>query len=57
MTNKDKKLIEEARRTPSQFWGDIDELIEKADTIEAKRELEYIQRRLYYIDESYSFRD
>ncbi len=33
------------------YWDEIDGLIEQADSIEAKRELEAIQRHLYHVDE------
>lgn len=51
MTDHDKELIDEARYYPPSYWGDIDELIEQADTEEAKEKLRRIQISLYHADE------
>lgn len=51
MTDKDKKLVEKARKISYTEWGYIDSLIEEADTEEAKRLLHSIQGYKYRIEE------
>ncbi|MCZ2855458.1 MAG: hypothetical protein O2U62_00020 [Candidatus Bathyarchaeota archaeon] len=51
MTEKDRSLIARARRLPPSYWGDIDSLIEQADTDEAKEALMTIQKALHHAEE------
>lgn len=51
MTEKDKNLIARARRLPPSYWGDIDSLIEQADTDEAKDALRTIQKAKHHAEE------
>ena len=51
MTEKDKNLIARARRLPPSYWGDIDGLIEQADTDEAKDALRTIQKAMHHAEE------
>lgn len=51
MTEKDKNLIEWARKLPPSYWGDIDNLIEQADTDKAKEALRTIQKCKYHAEE------
>lgn len=52
MTEKDKKLIEEARKVPYTEWYNIDE--NAADTPEAKEILHSIASSKYHTDEYYA---
>lgn len=52
MTEKDRRLIEEARRLPSRDWSEIVEyLIPRAETSEAEAELRSIANWKYHKDE------
>lgn len=51
MTDKDKMLIEKARKISYTEWGYIDAMIEEADTEEAKQILHSIQGYKYHTEE------
>lgn len=51
MSDKDKKLIAQARATNCIFWSSIDELIEQAESPEAKEQLRVIRNSKYHIEE------
>ena len=52
MTQNDIRLIEEARKVPYTMWENIDELIERAETEDTKRQLNLIQSMKYHREES-----
>lgn len=51
MTDKDKMLIEKAREVSCIDWYTIDELIEQAESNEAKEWLHSIQSSKYHTEE------
>ena len=51
MTKKDKKLIKKANEYCAIQWFKVDELIEQAESEEAKNELRTISSRLYHQEE------
>lgn len=51
MSDKDKKLIEQARATNCIFWSSINELIEQAESPEDKEQLRVIRNSKYHIEE------
>ena len=53
MTEKDKQLIKEANETPCWWWTEIESLIEKAESQEAKEELKQIEKYLRHKEEYY----
>lgn len=53
MTEKDKQLIKEANETPCWWWTEIGNLIEKAESQEAKEELKQIEKYLRHKEEYY----
>lgn len=52
MTDKDKRLIEEARDTHYTRWYEIESLIEQADTEEARLQLTRICISKYHKEEA-----
>ena len=54
MTDKDKKLIEQANKLTDIFWSTAYRLAEEADTEEAKNELENIGKQLYAKEEAFA---
>lgn len=54
MTEKDKKLIEQANKLTDIFWSTAYRLAEEADTEEAKKELENIGKQLYAKEEAFA---
>lgn len=54
MTEKDKKLIEKAWETDYIEWSSIDELMEQADTEEAKEKLKSIRSFKYHQEEAFA---
>lgn len=51
-TKKDNELITQAWATHYTRWGDIDNLIEQAESEETKRTLKSIQVHKYHLEES-----
>ena len=51
MTENDKQLIKNANNLSCVDWYLADKLVETADTVEAKTELQNIAKRLYHKDE------
>lgn len=51
MTENDKRLIQEARKMPYTMWSEIDNLIAKADTDAARRQLDLIESMKYHNEE------
>lgn len=51
LTEKDKELIRKAQYIQPMYFYMVDELIEQADTEEAKERLNSIRSTLYHIDE------
>lgn len=54
MTEKDKKLIQKAWEIDYIYWGYIDELMEQADTEEAKEQLKSIRSFKYHQEEAFA---
>lgn len=54
MTEKDKKLIKKAWDIDYIYWSAIDELMEQADTEEAKEQLKSIRRFKYHQEEAFA---
>ena len=52
MTEKDKELIEKAKKLPSMDWGLAEMYAKRADTLEAKHELKNIATRLFRNEEA-----
>ena len=51
MSEKDKDLIAKARATNCIDWSSIDELIEQAESPEAKEHLRVIRNSKYHMEE------
>lgn len=51
MTENDIRLIEDSKKIPYTMWWKIDELIEKADTDAARKQLDLIQSIKYQKEE------
>lgn len=51
MSEKDKDLIAKARATNCIDWSSIDELIEQAESPEAKERLRVIRNHKYHLEE------
>ena len=51
MTDKDRKLLNEAFNLPYIDWGKIDAMIEMADSEETKESLRSIQSSKYHREE------
>lgn len=51
MTENDKQLIKNANHLYCVDWYLADKMAEKADTVEAKTELQNIAKRLYHKEE------
>lgn len=51
LTEKDKELIEKAGEIPSQVWYKVDDLIEQAESEEARDKLRYLRSKLRFEDE------
>ena len=51
MTDNDKQLIKNANHLYCVDWYLADKMVEKADTVEAKTELQNIAKRLYHKEE------
>lgn len=56
MTQKDQELIAKAKKLDCIRWFDINEMIETADTDEAKKELDRIQTRKIRAEEYHTDR-
>lgn len=54
MSEKDKALIEKARSISYTEWYSIEELIEQAESNEAKERLHSIQSSKYHTEEYYA---
>jgi hypothetical protein len=54
MTEKDKNLIEQAKRFSSTEWHKADLLAEQAETSEARETLHDISKRLYHREEAFA---
>lgn len=54
MTEKDKELIKKAWDTDYIYWSTIDELMEQAETIEAKEKLKSIRSFKYHQEEVFA---
>lgn len=54
MNEKDKALIEKARATSYTDWNNISELIEQAESENAKELLHSIQSSKYHTEEYYA---
>lgn len=54
MTEKDKKLIQKAWDIDYIYWPTIDELMEQADTEEAKEQLKSIRSFKYHQEEAFA---
>lgn len=54
MTEKDKKLISEARKVPCSEWWKVDDMREKADSDEAREALHVIASSKYHKDEFFA---
>jgi hypothetical protein len=54
MTEKDKQLIDHARKMLAIDWMIIDRMVDYADTDEAKESLRSLARRKYHIEEFYA---
>lgn len=54
MTEKDKKLIKKAWDVDYIYWSSIDELMEQADTEEAKEKLKSIRSFKYHQEEAFA---
>ena len=52
MTDNDKELIKKAHEIDYIRWWEVDELIEKADTEEAKNKLKFIRSFKYHQEEA-----
>lgn len=52
MTDKDKKLIDEAEHISCYKWPDVLDLIEKADTAAARLVLNQIAKQKHHMDEA-----
>lgn len=51
MTENDRHLVAQAKSIHCSDWTEIDLLIKQADSQETVEYLEWIQRRLYHLDE------
>lgn len=51
LTEKDEELIERARRTPPQLCYLVSDMVDEADTDEARKILKTIASVLYHRDE------
>lgn len=51
MSDKDKALIDRAWKISCFNWGEIDNLIEQAESPEAKERLRVIQNHKYHLEE------
>lgn len=51
MTENDKQLIKNANHLYCVDWYLADKMVEKADTVEAKTELQNIAKRLHHKEE------
>lgn len=51
MSEKDIKLIRQANETPYTLWHSIENLIEEAESREAKARLEAIMKYKYHYEE------
>ena len=54
MTDNDKELIKKAHEIDCIRWWEVDELIEKADTEEAKNKLKFIRSFKYHQEEAFA---
>lgn len=54
MTEKDRELIKKAWEIDYIYWGYIDELMEQADTEEAKEQLKSIRSFKYHQEEAFA---
>lgn len=54
MTEKDRELIKKAWETDYIYWASIDELMEQADTEEAKGQLKSIRSFKYHQEEAFA---
>lgn len=54
MTENDIRLIEDSKKIPYTMWWKIDELIEKADTDAARKQLDLIQSIKYHKEEGWN---
>lgn len=51
MSEKDKMLVEKARNISCFDWSEIDNLIEQAESQEAKENLRVIRNMKYHLEE------
>ena len=54
MTEKDRELIKKAWEIDYIYWASIDELMEQADTEEAKAQLKSIRSFKYHQEEAFA---
>lgn len=54
MSNRDRKLIEQAEGVSCFVWFEIEPLIEQAESREAKEKIRLIMNKKYHEEEFYS---